>query len=500
MQLTDGFAATARQLTESSAPCLAPPASPPSDDQEWYVKLWPLWVVLAVLIEALIVVLCVVYQQGLCKRRPVKPTDTEPPLVQSIECMLGCLSKHARRPEVVLQAVYCMHARRELLIPGGLPSGEYRAEERRWLELARIIAQAVDRHRLVITLDVPGSIEEQQANGIADAVAKAISASAGSVNAPADVDVSAADATPKTKEQYTGHHQVKHSALSRDDASAFDYRITRLSVTVTADALALDRLAAALATSLQSRDAASKYFGAECYELYQMQRLKETERGAEVDPGVPVRGCTPRQPAFPQRAQQYERPRLGAAAPRVEQAAGVGLMGGQTPLRAPLTPAGLTPLQSSGAPRLTPLGAAAAEARAMADAEVQQALQKSRNRPALPPPTLARDASSVVDQGVMAAERAALEARRKREEAEAAARAETAQREAAYAQAQAEEAARKDAEETARKAAEEEHAKEEKRRADDKAAKVKALVEEKRLKREREKAEQAAIKEAAEQY
>ena len=483
---------------------LAPPASPPSDDEEWYVELWPLWVVLAVLLEALIVVLCVVYQQGLCKRR-VQPADTEPPLVQSIECMLGCLSKHARRPEVVLQAVYCMYARRELLIPGGLPSGEYPAEERRWLELARIIAQAVDRYRLVITLDVPGSIEEQQANGIANAVAAAISSSAGSVNAQADVDVAAHDATPKTNEQYSGHHQVTHSALSRDDAS--DYRITRLSVTVTADALALDRLMAALATSLQSRDAASKYFGAQCYELYQMQIVKETERGAEVDPGVPVRGCTPRQPSYPQHpllgsaaprvetaagygAQQYERPRPGAAAPRVEQASGVGLMGGMTPLRAPLTASGLTPLQSSGGPKLMPLGAAAAEARAKADAEVQQALQKSQNRPAMRPPALARDASSMVDQGVMAAERAAEDARRKREAEEAAVRAENAQRGAAYAQAAAEEAARQDAEERARKAAEEVLANEEKRRADEKAERVKALVEEKRLKREREKAGQ----------
>ena len=43
----------------------------------------------------------------------------DPTLVRTIECMLGCLSRHATSPDVVMQAVDALHASRHLLVPVG---------------------------------------------------------------------------------------------------------------------------------------------------------------------------------------------------------------------------------------------------------------------------------------------------------------------------------------------------------------------------------------------
>ena len=155
------------------------------------------WVVALVVMAAGLAILC----SGFClhfvgrskrARRGIQPHSDET-LVATIKCMLGCLSSHATSPEMVMQAVYCLHARRDLLAQERLPRGD--SED--WLPLARRIAAAC-AHRLLLLVDVPGSAHLEVGGGMTGAiVAKNVQAHAGVLGVRADVQV---EATPVTLE------------------------------------------------------------------------------------------------------------------------------------------------------------------------------------------------------------------------------------------------------------------------------------------------------------
>lgn len=96
---------------EPPAPPFLPPA-PPLDD--WQVALCVVAVGAAVLCLG-----CALQVKSSTSRVSSYDPRRDPTLVRTIECMLGCLSRHATSPDVVMQAVDALHASRHLLVPVG---------------------------------------------------------------------------------------------------------------------------------------------------------------------------------------------------------------------------------------------------------------------------------------------------------------------------------------------------------------------------------------------
>lgn len=194
-----GELGSGQAVSEMVEPCVAPPPppSPPPPSSPSGMTAPEDWVVALVVMAAGLAILC----SGFClhfvgrskrARRGIQPHSDEA-LVATIKCMLGCLSSHATSPEIVMQAVYCLHARRDLLAQERLPRGD--GED--WLPLARRIAAAC-AHRLLLLVDVPGSAHLEVDGGITGAiVAKNVQAHAGALGVRADVQV---QATPVTLE------------------------------------------------------------------------------------------------------------------------------------------------------------------------------------------------------------------------------------------------------------------------------------------------------------
>ena len=101
---------------EPPSPPFLPPA-PPLDD--WEVALC------VVAVGAAVLCLGCALQVKSSTSRVFAAYDhdprRDPTLVRTIECMLGCLSRHATSPDVVMQAVDALHASRHLLVPVSLP-------------------------------------------------------------------------------------------------------------------------------------------------------------------------------------------------------------------------------------------------------------------------------------------------------------------------------------------------------------------------------------------
>ena len=96
---------------EPPSPPFLPPA-PPLDD--WQVALCVVAVGAAVLCLG-----CALQVKSSTSRVSSYDPRRDPTLVRTIECMLGCLSRHATSPDVVMQAVDALHASRHLLVPVG---------------------------------------------------------------------------------------------------------------------------------------------------------------------------------------------------------------------------------------------------------------------------------------------------------------------------------------------------------------------------------------------
>ena len=105
--------ARAAERMEPPAPPFLPPA-PPLDD--WQVALCVVAVGAAVLCLG-----CALQVKSSTSRVSSYDPRRDPTLVRTIECMLGCLSRHATSPDVVMQAVDALHASRHLLVPVSLP-------------------------------------------------------------------------------------------------------------------------------------------------------------------------------------------------------------------------------------------------------------------------------------------------------------------------------------------------------------------------------------------
>ena len=103
--------ARAAERMEPPAPPFLPPA-PPLDD--WQVALCVVAVGAAVLCLG-----CALQVKSSTSRVSSYDPRRDPTLVRTIECMLGCLSRHATSPDVVMQAVDALHASRHLLVPVG---------------------------------------------------------------------------------------------------------------------------------------------------------------------------------------------------------------------------------------------------------------------------------------------------------------------------------------------------------------------------------------------
>ena len=103
---------------EPPAPPFLPPA-PPLDD--WQVALCVVAVGAAVLCLG-----CALQVKSSTSRVSSYDPRRDPTLVRTIECMLGCLSRHATSPDVVMQAVDALHASRHLLVPVGAAGSRQR--------------------------------------------------------------------------------------------------------------------------------------------------------------------------------------------------------------------------------------------------------------------------------------------------------------------------------------------------------------------------------------
>lgn len=212
---------------------------PPPPPFYWYIDVWPLWAGLCLIF--LLQCFCIFFlgctlTSGWPCRRQVKPVEEshEPPVVQTIECMLGCLAKS--QPEVVQQAVWALNRRHDL-IPAKMPV------ER--LPLARLIARSLEKHQLYVEVDLLGTVRDVAA-GPASAISRKVHECANALQVPAEYGVSAQplQAEPEAHarpEDETGAAPVFGRALSRDDAVDSD-ALTRLTVTVTSDQDSLDRL------------------------------------------------------------------------------------------------------------------------------------------------------------------------------------------------------------------------------------------------------------------
>ena len=110
---------------EPPSPPFLPPA-PPLDD--WQVALCVVAVGAAVLCLG-----CALQVKSSTSRVSSYDPRRDPTLVRTIECMLGCLSRHATSPDVVMQAVDALHASRHLLVPVGAAGSRRRPASVTWL-------------------------------------------------------------------------------------------------------------------------------------------------------------------------------------------------------------------------------------------------------------------------------------------------------------------------------------------------------------------------------
>ena len=101
-------------------PSLPPPFSPPAPPLDnWVVALC------VVAVGAAVMCLGCALQvrskgDGASRVAAAYNPRRDPTLVRTLECMLGCLSRHATSPDVVMQAVDALHASRHLLVPVAL--------------------------------------------------------------------------------------------------------------------------------------------------------------------------------------------------------------------------------------------------------------------------------------------------------------------------------------------------------------------------------------------